>query len=122
MNDELQKQLNELVAQCDLFLQILPDDEINAITIVDNLKGQINKIISQQLDQHDKENSILTRRESEILNLIFIGHANKEIAYKLGISIKTVQFHIKNLFIKTKSQSRTELINKSLKLGLLKKT
>lgn len=35
----------------------------------------------------------LTKRQREILQLVAEGLAGKEIAYRLGISVKTVQFH-----------------------------
>ena len=38
-------------------------------------------------------NAKLTKRESEVLGLIALGQPNKEIAYTLGVSIKTVEKH-----------------------------
>jgi len=42
----------------------------------------------------------LTSREAELLQLIAEGHANKEIASELGISIKTVEKHRQSLMKK----------------------
>ncbi len=53
----------------------------------------------------------LTRRESEMANLIAQGKSNKEIASSLGISEATVRTHIYNLFQKVGASSRIELLN-----------
>lgn len=58
--------------------------------------------------------TILTRREKEIIELLALGKTNKEIAKILFISSETVKSHIKNLFIKTNTCSRTALIAKYL--------
>lgn len=56
------------------------------------------------------ESKPLSDRELSILNLVVSGHSNKEIAEKLFISLPTVKFHLKNLFQKTKTSNRKELI------------
>jgi len=65
------------------------------------------------------EDSPLSPRESEILVLLSEGFANKEIAYQLSISERTVQFHIKSLFEKLSATSRTDVVIKAIKMGLL---
>jgi DNA-binding CsgD family transcriptional regulator len=56
------------------------------------------------------ENSVLTPREQEILSLILGGIALKEIANKLGVSYKTVDYHRTNLYRKFGIQSMQELL------------
>lgn len=56
----------------------------------------------------------LSKRESEVVKLLLQGKSNKLIALSLGISIRTVEFHLKNVFAKFQVSSRIELI---LKLG-----
>ena len=56
-------------------------------------------------------------REFEVLKLAAEGLTNKEIAYRLGISDRTVQFHINSIFNKTSTQSRTEAVAMALKNG-----
>ncbi len=53
----------------------------------------------------------LTKRESEMANLIAQGKTNKEIASALCISEATVRTHIYNLFQKVGASSRIELLN-----------
>lgn len=52
--------------------------------------------------------SILTRREIEVLKLIAEGLFNKEIAYTLAISEKTVKNHVSNIFKKINVSDRTQ--------------
>lgn len=52
----------------------------------------------------------LTFRESEVLDLLCQGMANREIASALNLSEKTVKFHVSNLLAKTNMRSRAQLI------------
>ena len=54
----------------------------------------------------------ITHREKEIIKLIAAGDYNKEISWKLGISIKTVKSHIYNIYKKINITGRISLINK----------
>lgn len=56
----------------------------------------------------------LSNREWEVLNLVLQGKSNKLIAFTLGISQRTVEFHLKNIYAKFQVNTRIELI---LKLG-----
>lgn len=62
----------------------------------------------------------LTNRESEILQLIYEGLSNQEIADKLFISVRTVTNHRFNLKAKTNTKNTASLINYGLKNNLLK--
>ncbi len=50
----------------------------------------------------------LSRRETEILEHLCEGLANKEIADRLGISVETVRVHLKHIYEKLHVRSRTE--------------
>ena len=56
----------------------------------------------------------LSKREKEVLKLVLQGKSNKQIALSLDISVRTVEFHLKNIYAKFQVSSRIELI---LKLG-----
>ena len=56
----------------------------------------------------------LTNREGEVVKLLQQGKSNKMIAASLGISDRTVEFHLKNIYAKFQVSSRIELV---LKLG-----
>jgi len=57
----------------------------------------------------------ITNREKEIIQLIFSGKSNKEIGEILYISVKTVKYHVYNIYRKLKIKNRIELINLIMK-------
>jgi len=54
----------------------------------------------------------LSKREKEVLKLVLQGQSNKQIALTLDISVRTVEFHLKNIYAKFQVSSRIELILK----------
>ena len=54
----------------------------------------------------------LSSREWEVVNQLLEGKSNKQIAAALHISVRTVEFHLKNVYDKLQVSSRTELILK----------
>ena len=63
--------------------------------------------------------SALTARETEVLRMIAAGLANKEIAYRLGISEHTVKFHVSALLGKLGAASRAEAIAIGVRRGIV---
>jgi DNA-binding NarL/FixJ family response regulator len=63
--------------------------------------------------------SMLTPRETEVLRMIAEGLANKEIAYRLGISEHTVKFHVSALLGKLGAGSRAEAIGAGIRRGVI---
>ena len=61
----------------------------------------------------------LTPRETEVLQLVTQGKANKQIALALSISEHTVKFHLSSLYTKLNVSSRTEAVRVGLKMGLI---
>jgi DNA-binding NarL/FixJ family response regulator len=61
----------------------------------------------------------LTTRELEVLRLMAEGAANKNIAWKLGISEHTVKFHVASILGKLGASSRTEAVTIGLRKGLV---
>ena len=56
----------------------------------------------------------LSTREQEVVQHLLEGKSNKLIASSLGVSDRTIEFHLKNIYAKFEVSSRVELI---LKLG-----
>jgi DNA-binding CsgD family transcriptional regulator len=52
----------------------------------------------------------LTIRQMQVLRLVALGVANKEIGYRLGISVKTVEFHKTAAKRKLRLRSRAEIV------------
>ena len=62
---------------------------------------------------------VLTKREKEILLLIRQGFLSKEIAYKLNLSIYTVNNHRKNILAKLNVDNVIEALNRAESFGIL---
>jgi len=91
---------------------------LDAITEVN--KGNIyicqevkNILSDQMLGEEDTAAGLnqLSEREIEVINQIRDGLSSKEIAEKLGISIKTVEVHRHNILKKLKVKNTASLIN-----------
>lgn len=61
----------------------------------------------------------LTAREQEVLHLLARGMRNKEIATRLFVSERTVNFHLANIYQKLNVSGRTEALSKALEQGLI---
>ncbi len=61
----------------------------------------------------------LTAREQEVLGLLARGLRNKEIAARLIVSERTVNFHLANIYQKLNVSGRTEALSKALEQRLI---
>lgn len=61
----------------------------------------------------------LTRREGEVLRWLANGHANKEIASRLGVSERTVKFHVASILRKLGASTRTDAVALGIRRGLV---
>ncbi|UCF98311.1 MAG: hypothetical protein JSV89_01965 [Spirochaetaceae bacterium] len=61
----------------------------------------------------------LSRRETEVLELLARGASNKEVARLLYISLHTVKWHTANIYGKLCVENRTQAVAKARALGLL---
>ena len=64
--------------------------------------------------------SALSTREVQCLNLAAHGQTSRDIAFKLGITERTANFHFSNVLSKLGAMNRSEAIAKAATLGLLK--
>lgn len=62
----------------------------------------------------------LTTREQEILELIWTGFKNKEIAQRLKISVKTVEAHRANMMKKIRVSNTAQLLKAAIQGRMLK--
>ena len=65
---------------------------------------------SQQQHSPYIDQDTLTRRETDVMQMLLNGYSNKEIARQLIISERTVQTHLSNIFNKLDVHSRTEAV------------
>jgi len=61
----------------------------------------------------------LSQREREILDWVRKGKTNWEIAQILGISERTVKFHVQNIMVKLDVSSRTHAVAVAMERGLI---
>jgi len=62
----------------------------------------------------------LSGRELEVLMLLALGYANKEVADRLHVSVRTVETHRSSLMAKLRITTRRELVATALRAGLLR--
>lgn len=62
---------------------------------------------------------ILTDREVEVLNLVTEGRSSKEVAQKLYLSKRTVDFHLARIYEKLNVSNRVQAIRRATELGLV---
>lgn len=89
-------------------------DEYIDTTMIPQMKEKL--FVKKTIDNDDK----LTKREVEILKLLAEGLFNKEIAYKLSISEKTVKNHVSNIFKKIGVFDRTQAAVYAIKKNIFK--
>lgn len=84
------------------------------------------KVIQLMADevQHAEEASpgpLLTEREQQVLQGVFEGLANKEIAARLGVTEGAVKASLQQLFQKTQVRTRSQLVRIALEGSILRK-
>jgi two-component system, NarL family, response regulator len=96
-----------------------PGEQIlEAIRLVATGRRHIPPAIGERLAQRASMPE-LTVREQQVLQLIFEGQSNKDIAQTLQISDRTVGVHVSALLGKMSVKSRTEAVAAALRRGLL---
>ncbi len=72
-----------------------------------------------QKKTHQGENTLLSEREKEIIELISMECTSTEIAEKLNIAVNTVENHRKNIFLKLKVKNSAGMVMEAARLGYL---
>jgi DNA-binding NarL/FixJ family response regulator len=102
-----------------------PDDLSRAIRTVhagDTIMApEIARKVLLAFEEADQEPSApsLTEREVEIITAITRGRGNKQIAYDLDISEKTVRNHISNIYRKLHVYDRTQAVLYAIREGIV---
>lgn len=58
-----------------------------------------------------------TPRELQIIKLVAKGYRNRQIADSLGIKVRTVEFHLANLYQMLDIEGRAGVVAKALRAG-----
>ena len=91
----------------------------NLVTEFHTLRHQNIVVNSQEKDIKDRSQSILTKKEVEVINLISKGFTYAETAHYLEISVKTVPSHIRSIYKKLQAHNKTEAVFEARSLGIL---
>lgn len=75
--------------------------------------------LSARSDNAGRSTEKLSEREFDVLRLAARGLPNKEIATRLGLSVRTVHSHLANIFLKMQVGSRTEAVLLALRQGMI---
>ena len=90
---------------------------VEAIETVVLGKTYFSHEAAQVMKQHKNETiPVITRRETEVLELISIGMTNIEIAHKLFLSTSTIDTHRKNLLAKFDAKNVALMVRIAIKL------
>ena len=102
------------------FLEKPFDDEVLLASVRAALERQQGEA-KRQAERADIESRIsaLSNRERDVLGGLVAGRANKQIAYDLGISPRTVEIYRANLMDKMRAASLSELVRMALIAGIL---
>jgi DNA-binding NarL/FixJ family response regulator len=93
------------------FLVAMPV-EVETIVAVSKIPASATNGVEELLEP-------LTPREQEVLRMLALGLANKEIAARLNISEHTVKFHVAAILGKLGAASRTEAVALGIRQGLI---
>lgn len=110
-----------------LLKDVQPNDLVKAVLAADRgevqLHPEVAKLLMHEVVAPAKEvDSLdeLTEREREVLGLLGLGMSNKEIAYKISVSEKTVKAHVSSILNKLNLPGRTHAALYASKRGLVK--
>lgn len=114
-----------LAAQARAYERTLPPDNYVARAAVASMAKLARQALNEAQDLAAQFETKLTPdhplspRELEVLQLVADGLTNKEIAYRLALSQRTIQFHLNSIFNKTNTASRTEATAFAFRQGWL---
>jgi DNA-binding NarL/FixJ family response regulator len=85
------------------------------------LSGESFQVWGAQVEQDgahtDDETTLLSERETAVLDAVARGLSNREIGRQLWISEQTVKFHLRNVYRKLGISSRTEAARYAYRTG-----
>jgi len=105
-------------ARAYLLKGLLRKELIETIRAVHAGQRRMAPEIAAEIAEHATDDA-LTAREVDVLRLIAVGNANKEIAAQLSITEETVKGYVKNILAKLDAKDRTHAVTIGLKRGVI---
>jgi ATP/maltotriose-dependent transcriptional regulator MalT len=97
--------------------RLAQDPNLEIVDRVDEAEAVLS--LPPASDDHDPPIEALTSREHDVLSLLADGLVNRDIASRLEISEHTVKFHLASIFGKLGVSTRTEAVQRGLRLGVI---
>jgi two-component system, NarL family, response regulator LiaR len=127
-NDEYVFALLEAGAAGYLLKDTSGQELVNAVRAVYRGESVLHPVIARKVvnrfkpsaDEKKEPVKVLGDREMEVLQLAAKALSNREIADTLGLSLYTIEAHMRHIFTKLKVGSRTEAVMYALKHGWIK--
>jgi two-component system response regulator FixJ len=102
------------------FLEKPFDDDVLLASVRSALeKGDRDRTRQAERSSIQSRLEALSNRERDVLQGLVAGRANKQIAYDLGISARTIENYRANLMIKMQAASLSDLVRMALIAGML---
>lgn len=93
------------IVVCELLWVRVGDGSVGVLALLQRLEDRGSPKLDAIAATHD-----LSPRETDVTRLLLEGHTTAAIADRLGISAHTVRDHLKHVFRKTATRSRSELV------------
>lgn len=95
------------------------DDLVNALLAVQRGERWLPADLARRLNEHTQETA-LSARQLEVLELLAKGLSNKEIATVLGFTTDGTKSHLRAIFAKLAVADRTEAVVTAIQRGLVR--
>jgi DNA-binding NarL/FixJ family response regulator len=96
-----------------------------AATVREAITGEVSQHVAASMLREakglvDDTESVITKREIEVLQLIADGCATPEVAERLFISQKTVKNHLASIYAKLDARDRTQAVLQAVRMGIVR--
>lgn len=95
------------------------EGELISPSIAQQMLDTGSALLPEANEAHDTDTGILTKRETEILQLIADGRSTNDVASDLFISVKTVKNHLASIYEKLDARDRTQAVLMGLRTGII---
>lgn len=101
-----------------LLKALLRKELTDTIRAVNRGQKRLQPELAVEVAEHAADDT-LTPRELDILRLVALGNANREIAAKLSLSDETVKSHVRNILSKLGASDRTHAVTIAFRRGII---
>lgn len=103
------------------------DEVADAVRAASNGEGTVSPEFAKSMLREAKfpipdrpGESVISKREEEVLQLVADGFSTVEVGQKLYISIKTVKNHLASIYQKLDTADRTQAVVRAVRMGIIR--